>query len=93
MTPDRICGEAGERPSVRLELRVIPAGKDWDEVPTVDLTGSREALRFLARVIQAVADTPDLPATFHLSPKGAGNYHFSSLSNAGIYIEYIDPER
>ncbi|MFN8524646.1 MAG: hypothetical protein U0821_16235 [Chloroflexota bacterium] len=61
-------------------------------MPLAVFTGPPEALTFLARLFQSMADIPGRPATFWLLPNGSGNYHFSPASNAGLYIECVEPK-
>jgi hypothetical protein len=86
--PDDICGEQ-ESP---LGLRVKLLDDDgYDHFALV--SGSREALNFLASIISAVSRSEKLPAHIQMSPSGAGNFHFSEDSNMGIYIECVQEDQ
>lgn len=76
---------SSQKHSVGLDIRLLP-GVEENEDDFALISGSREALRFLAAVIQALADSPALPATVHLGPRSAGKFHLSSETEMGIYL-------
>jgi hypothetical protein len=87
-SPDDVC--AGRIHTAGVELRLIAGDVSADELPLVLVRGEPEALRFLAELLQAVADSPTLPARFQMSPNGAGRFHFSASAEIGLYIECVE---
>ena len=88
MTPDQICAE--QEVSVGLHLRFIPAIEEEFAPALVWISGSRAALHFLARVVQALSEDDPLPASFQLAPRSAGQFHLSPDAELGIYLECTD---
>ncbi len=82
-TPDQIFG-AHDEPG-GLEIRLVEAS-DPDE-RFVLISGSREALRLLAAVLDALADSPHLPASTQFGPRSAGRFHLSPSSNIAVYLQ------
>lgn len=82
-TPDEIFG-AQEDPA-GLEIRLVEAS-DPDERFLL-ISGSREALRLLAAVLDALADSPRLPASTQFGPRSAGRFHLSPSSNIAVYLQ------
>jgi hypothetical protein len=89
-SPDEVCA-ARTRP-VQLDLRVLDGDHEADELPLVLVRGTAEALRFMADLLTAVADSPTKPSRFQLAPNAAGRFHFSSAADAGLYIECLSDE-
>ena len=54
--------------------------------------GTADALRFLAKILIAVADDETDDSSFQLSPKGAGSFHFSPAADVGLYVHRLVPE-
>jgi hypothetical protein len=88
-SPDDLCGERSQ--SAQIELRLIHDDESVGEPPTVLVRGTPETLTFIADLLLAVAHSPRLPARFHLSPNGAGQFHFAESAECGLYIECITP--
>lgn len=88
-TPDDVCAE--REFSAQLDLRLMASDPRANELPFVVCRGTPEALRFLAELLMAVADSKKFPARFHLSPNAAGRFHFSDSVDVGLYIECTRP--
>ena len=87
MTPDQVCERHSEK-SVELSVGLIRAD-DAEGPDLVLIEGRPEALRMLAELLVAVADT-DEEDGFHIEPRGAGGFHFSKTSEFGIYLHRLD---
>lgn len=84
MTPDQIAG--GQATPLGLMTRLLDKASD-NEIDYALVSGSRRALRFLADLLNSLADSPSLPADFSLSPDSAGNFHFDPSASLGLYLE------
>lgn len=89
-SPDEVCELYSDR-SVELALTVIgPDPEDApDDVPFVLVEGTADALRFLAKILIAVADDETQDSSFQLSPTGAGSFHFSPAAEVGLYVHRL----
>lgn len=84
--PDDTAG--GQETPLNLSVRMIGE----PDYPFALLSGSRDALEFLASIILAVTRSENLPAKFELAPFGPGQFHLSEDSDLGIYIECVPRE-
>lgn len=69
---------------VGINLGLIDGDGDGDD-PLLLIEGSPIALRMIAELIMAVADSGQ-NTDFSISPNGAGSVHFAKKSKYGIYI-------
>jgi len=53
------------------------------------IEGSRDALRFLASILNAVAATETLPSDSSMGPVSAGNFHSADSAKVGLYVSCI----
>lgn len=84
MSPDEIAGEQAAPLALNVRLLDAVSGEDADYAL---VSGSRSALRFLASLLNSLADSPSLPADFSIGPKGAGRRHFDNSATLGLYLE------
>lgn len=82
-TPDEIFESHAE--PVGLEIRLVEDGTGDDRFVLV--SGDREALRFLAAVLTALAESSTLPASKQFGPKSAGRFHLSPRSDIAVYLQ------
>ncbi len=85
-TPDAIAG--AQTRSAGLHVRVVPSQDELEDFVLVE--GSREALRFLAEIILALAESDTLPAHFSMSPSSAGRFHLADTATEALYINCVD---
>jgi hypothetical protein len=88
-SPDTVCAEQVQ--PAGLDLRLIAGDDSVGELPLVVVRGTPDALRFLADLLRAVADSPTVPARFQMAPNAAGQFHFSAAAEVGLYIDCIEP--
>ena len=86
MKVDEICERYSEK-SVGLALRLLEED-DGSPPSTVLIEGSARALRFLAALLIAIADEGE-DESFSITPFGAGKFHFSEVSELGVYIHRV----
>jgi hypothetical protein len=89
MTPDKVCERLSVTP-VALSIKMIDADVSLQngDVPLLVVEGSEQALKFLAKILIAVAESKKSD-TFCISPAGSGNSHFDKASTHGIYVRRI----
>lgn len=85
-TPNKVW-KAFPEGAVKLNLRLLEVEEGEAAVPSVLIEGSRQSLRALASVINAVAEDED--CGYGISPTGPGNAYFSKKSRFGIYIHRL----
>jgi hypothetical protein len=88
-SPDAVCADRIE--PAGLDLRLIAGDDSVGELPLIVVRGTPDALRFLADLLRAVADSPTIPARFQMAPNAAGQFHFSASAEVGLYIDCIEP--
>lgn len=89
MKADNVCKDH-EDASVGLALKIV---EEDDGKPSMVLVeGPASALKFLAQLLNAVADEQE-EDSFFISPSGAGSFHFSSTSELGVYIHKTQNKR
>ena len=79
-SPDSVCAVAAER-KVKLNVQKLPGGY-------LLIEGNQEALKFLARLLEAQA-TFEKDCGFSLHPKEGGKIFFSKKAKLGIYIHRV----
>jgi len=82
-SPDQILGAQDH--SVGLTLRMLPAQLE-NEDDYVLISGSREAMRLLGDLLQALAEADELPASVQIGPNSAGQFHLSPRTEVGAYL-------
>ncbi len=87
-TPDAIAGEQ-TRP-VGLHVGVVQSQDGFEDLVLIE--GSREALRFLAEILVALAEAEALPADFSMSPSGAGRFHLAETTTEALYINCVESD-
>jgi len=87
MTPDQVC--AAHTTPADVELRIAAGSPESSETPLLLVSGTREALVLLSELLIAVAEGDDQPASFQISPNGAGQFHLSAESDAGLCIQCV----
>ncbi len=87
-TPDEIAG--AQTSGVGLHVAIV---REQDGIPDFVLVeGSREALRFLADMIRAVAESESLPAGYSMGPASAGRFHFADTATEALYISCVEAD-
>lgn len=71
----------------KLKVRLLPAN-EFERAGFVLLEGNAESLRFLGKLLIAVAEHAD-NYDLSLHPSGAGRIHFENDSDLGLYINLI----
>jgi hypothetical protein len=66
------------------QLRLLQEDGGESGRPSVLIGGDHTSLRLLAELIQAVID--DIGCGCGIPPAGAGNVHFASKSELGVYL-------
>ena len=82
------CDRRSADRSAGLHVRVVPSQDELEDFVLVE--GSREALRFLAEIILALAESDTLPAHFSMSPSSAGRFHLADTATEALYINCVD---
>ena len=79
-TPNSVCANASD--SIKFKIAPLP-----DDLNSVLIGGDKHALKFLARLIDAQAETDD--CGFQIGPKGAGRARFRKGSSLGLYLHRL----
>lgn len=84
MTPDQIAGD--QTTSVALTTRLLKTNSE-DGTDIALVSGTRRALRFVADLLNSLADSPTLPADYSIAPHAGGQFHFDPAASLGLYLE------